>query len=110
MCNIAAALGVGLLLMMGNRGKSQDTYTPPVAPQPSTNYGSQADTMAQTNQNLPNDGAGSPATSSTIVKGVTKSRGRKGYRSTLEAGMRETQAMLGLPTIGSFTKQKPVNY
>lgn len=110
MCNIAAALGVGLLLMMGNRGKSQDTYTPPVAPKPSTNYGSQADNLANNNQKLPNDGAGSPTTSSSIVQGVSKSKGRTGYRSTLESSMRETQSMLGLPTIGSFTKQKPVNY
>jgi len=110
MCNIAAALGVGLLLMMGNRGKSQDTYTPPVAPKPSTNYGSQADDLANNNQNLPNDGAGSPMTSSQIVSGQNKSGGSRGYRSRLAIPKPPSQPGMSLPTIGGVTQQKPVNY
>ena len=111
MCNIAAALGVGLLLMMGGRGgKKKEEYKPPVAPQPSTNYGSQADNLASTNQNLPNDGSGSPDASSTIVQGIQKSPGKTGYRSYLADTMRASSAIVGIPAIGSHYKQKPVNY
>ena len=110
MCNIAAALGVGLLLMMGGNRGSKDTYTPPVAPQPKTNYGGTADSLANTNQNLPNDGAGSPDASSQIVSGIKKSPGRTGYRNTLDATLRRTQSAAGIPIIGNFGAQKPVNY
>mgnify|MGYP000489227001 CR=1 FL=1 len=111
MCNIAAALGVGLLLMMGGNRGSKDKYEPPVAPQPKTNYGGTADSLANTNQNLPNDGAGSPDASSQIVSGIKKSPGRTGYRSSLDATMGlATRAAQGLPTIGNFGRQKPVNY
>ena len=110
MCNIAAALGVGLLLMMGGNRGSKDKYEPPVAPQPKTNYGGTADSLANTNQNLPNDGAGSPDASSQIVSGIKKSPGRTGYRNSLSASMRQPQPAAGIPTIGSLGTQKPVNY
>ena len=110
MCNIAAALGVGLLLMMGGRGKSQDTYKPPVAPKPSTNYGSTADSLANNNQNLPNDGAGTPHTSSEIVTGSNRSAGGGGYRNQLAIPKAPQPSGPALPTIGGVNRQKPVNY
>lgn len=109
MCNIAAAVGVGLLLMLSSRGGSKDEYKPPVAPRPSTNYGSRADAMARNNENLPNDGAGSPTTSSQIIAGQQRSKSGGGYRTQL-AIPKAPQATTSLPTIGSYTPQKPVNY
>lgn len=111
MCNIMAAVaGVGMLMMMGGRGKTQQPEPSPVAPMPTTKYGSQAGSQANTNQNLPNDGAGSPAASSQIVSGIKKSPGRTGYRNTLDATLRRTQSAAGIPIIGNFGAQKPVNY
>lgn len=110
MCNIAAALGVGLLLMMGGRGKSQDTYKPPVAPMPSTNYGSRADDLASTNQGLADDAQGSPSTSSTITQARASSAGGMGYRNPLAIPRSSQPSRPALPTIGGVNRQNPVNY
>ena len=111
MCNIAAALGVGLLLMMGGRGGSKkDAYTPPVAPTPSTNYGSTADNLANTNQGLASDAQGSPAASSTVSEAKASSAGGMGYRNQLAIPKAPQPSGPALPTIGSVNRQKPVNY
>jgi hypothetical protein len=111
MCNVAAALGVGLLLLMGGRrGKKEDEYKPPVAPMPQTKYASEADDLASTNENLPNDGTGSPTTSTSIKTGKNQSAGQIGYRNPLAIPPPAQSPSQGLPTIGSYSKQKPVNY
>lgn len=111
MCNIMAAVaGVGLLMMMGGRNKSQQPAPPPTAPMPTTKYAGSAQDQANANQGLPNDGAGSPATSSQIVAGNNKSPGGGGYRNPIAIPRPSPPPGAGLPTIGSLGRQKPVNY
>lgn len=111
MCNIMAAVGgIALLAMMGgNRNQSQPA-PPPVAPIPKTNYGGAAGDQAGINQGLPNDGAGSPRTSSQIVRGKTQSQGGGGYRNPMAIPKSNQAPITRLPSIGSATQQKPVNY
>jgi hypothetical protein len=98
-------------MMGGGRGKKKEEYTPPVAPKPSTNYGSQAGDLASTNQNLPNDGSGSPDTSSVIIGGKDQSPGGGGYRTPITSPPPNSgNPNLGLPIIGMQKQRRPVNY
>jgi len=113
MCNIMAAVGgIALLALMGGRGKGGKEPTPaPVLPRIKTNYSSNAQDQANTNQGLADDAMSSPATSSKVVSGKKASPGGSGYRNPLSIPTGGNMTSPSLPTIGGLRASKgPVNY
>lgn len=111
MCNIMAAVGgIALLAMMGGRGKKTQEQPKPMLPQIKTDYSSRASEQAETNKGLAADASSGVGTSTEITSGKEASPGGGGYRNNLISPPRGNPISGGLPTIGSMSKQKPVNY
>jgi len=111
MCNILAAVGgIALMAMMGGGRKSSAPAPAPVLPTIKTDYSNRAADQAATNKGLASDASSGVGTSTEITEAKKASPGGSSYRNKLMIPPAGQTSRGTLPTIGSMSRQKPVNY